>query len=86
MKIQRHQTPQENHQYMLHEWPHIKQRSMESQEVTYMEEFIFRWCKNSLHKKSQKMPDQACANGLKLDGIPQDLDNLFTLERCFISF
>ena len=32
------------------------------------------------------MPDQACANGMKLDGISQDLDNLFTLERCLISF
>ena len=32
------------------------------------------------------MPDQACANGLKLDDVPQDLDNLSTLERRLISF
>ena len=32
------------------------------------------------------MPDQACANGLKLDDVPQDLDNLSTLERHLISF
>ena len=32
------------------------------------------------------MPDQACANSLKLDDVPQDLDNLSTLERCLMSF
>ena len=86
MKIQRHKTSEENQQYMQHEWPHTTQRSMESQEVTYMEEFICRLCKNSLQRKSPKMPDQACANCLKLDDIPQDWDHLFTLERHLISF
>ena len=27
------------------------------------------------------MPDQACANGLKLDDIPQDLQEISTIER-----
>ena len=27
------------------------------------------------------MPDQACANGLQLCDIPQDLQNIFPLER-----
>ena len=40
MKIQKHQTSQENQQYMQHEWPHITQRTIESDEVAYMEEFI----------------------------------------------
>ena len=63
-------------------WPHTTQRSVESQEVTYMEEFICRWCKNSLQRKSLKKPDQECTN----DDIPQDIDHLFTLERYLISF
>ena len=28
-----------------------------------------------------KMPDQACANDLNLDDIPQDLEELSTMER-----
>ena len=32
------------------------------------------------------MPDQACANGLLLDTIPQDLLHLSSLERCLISY
>ena len=31
------------------------------------------------------MPDQACANGLSLYDIPQDLHDLFPLERRLIS-
>ena len=30
------------------------------------------------------MPDQACANGLQLHDIPQDLQNILPLERRFI--
>ena len=32
-------------------------------------------------KKKTKMPDQACSNGLQLHDIPQDLQNIFPLER-----
>ena len=32
------------------------------------------------------MPDQACANGMMLDTIPQDLLHLSSLERCLISY
>ena len=31
------------------------------------------------------MPDQACANGLKLDDIPQDLQAISTIGRRIIS-
>ena len=86
MKIQRYQTSQENQEYMQHEWPYTKQRTRESDEATYMEEFICIWCKISLQRKNPKMPDQACANSLKLDDVPQDLDNLSMLERYLISF
>ena len=37
------------------------------------------------NKKKTKMPDQACANSLKLDQIPQDLEMLLTIERRIIS-
>ena len=46
-----------------------------------MNEFICMWCRNSLRQKNPKMPDQACANGLQLHDIPQDLQNIFPLER-----
>ena len=36
-------------------------------------------------KKKPKMPDQACANGLQLHDIPQDLQNILPLERRVIS-
>ena len=32
-------------------------------------------------KKKKTMPDQACANGLQLHDTPQDLQNIFPLER-----
>ena len=34
-----------------------------------------------LGKKNPKMPDQACANGLDLINIPQDLQDISPLER-----
>ena len=39
MKIHRYQNFQEDQEYIQYEWPHTKQRTIES-EVTYMEEFI----------------------------------------------
>ena len=36
-------------------------------------------------KKKPKMLDQACANGLKLDDIPQDLQEISNIERRIIS-
>ena len=38
-----------------------------------------------LTTKKPKMPDQACANGLQLHDIPQDLQNIMPLERRVIS-
>ena len=48
-------------------------------------EFISVHCRNSLRQKKPKMPDQACANGLDLDKIPQDLQDISPLERQIIS-
>ena len=41
-----------------------------------MSESICIQCRNSLQQKKPKMPDQACANGLKLHDIPQELDSI----------
>ena len=49
-------------------------------------EFICIRCKNSLRAKKPKMPDQACANGLALDVIPDELANMFPIERRVLSF
>ena len=48
-------------------------------------EYICICCKISLHARNPRMPDQACANGLSLYDIPQDLCDLFPLESRLIS-
>ena len=50
-----------------------------------MNEYICICCRNSLRQKKTKMPDQACANGLQLHDIPQDLQNILPLERRVIT-
>ena len=49
-----------------------------------MNTFVYA-AKTAYNKKKQKMPDQACANGLQLHDIPQDLQNILPLERRVIS-
>ena len=62
------------------EWPSVEKIS-ETHNVYTMSEFICIWCRNSLQQKKPKMPDQACANGLKLHDIPQGLGNTTPLEH-----
>ena len=66
-------------------WPVIVQHTEEDNPVSYEKEFICIHHRNSLRQKKPKMPDQACANGLKLDDIPQDLQEISTIERRIIS-
>ena len=66
-------------------WPVIVQHTEEDNPVSYEKEFICIHCRNSLRQKKPKMPDQACANGLKLDDIPQDLQEISTTEKRIIS-
>ena len=49
-------------------------------------EYICVRCKGALTKKRPTMPDQACANGLLLYDIPDELVNMFPIERRVISF
>ena len=49
-------------------------------------EYICIRCKNALLGKEPVMPDQACANGLKLYAIPDELSSMFPIERRVISF
>ena len=48
-------------------------------------EFICIRCKNALHGKNPRMPDQACVNGLVIYNIPEELANMFPIERRIIS-
>ena len=48
-------------------------------------EFICIHCRNCLRQKKPKIPDQACANGLYLDDVPEDLHDISPLERRIIS-
>ena len=50
-----------------------------------MNEYICIQCRTSLQQNNPKIPDQACANGLQLHDIPQDLQNILPLESRVIS-
>ena len=54
---------------MQHQWLQMSQNNPhdDDDDVTYMKEFICFRCRQSLKQRKPKMPDQACANGLKLD-------------------
>ena len=84
MKLHRH-TSNENDEMRTHEWPQFVQDDVEDDDIYVMDEFICIYCRNSLQQKNPKMPDQACANGLQLHDIPQDLQNILPLERRVIS-
>ena len=64
-----------------HEWPQFVQDVVEHDDIDIMDEYICIHCKNSLQQRKTKMPDQACANGVQLHDIPQDLQNIMPLER-----
>ena len=80
-------TSHENDEMRTHEWPQFVQDDAEHDDIYVMYEFICICRRNSLWQKKNKtkMPDQACANGLQLHDIPQDLQNILPLERRVIS-
>ena len=48
-------------------------------------EYICVRCKYALTRKEPTMPDQACANGLRVYSVPDELSNMFPIERRVIS-
>ena len=68
-----------------YKWPQFVADDVEHDNIYVMNEFICIHCRNSLRQKKPMMPDQACANDLQLHDIPQDLQNIFPLERRVIS-
>ena len=84
MKLHRH-TPDENDDMTTHKWPQFVPDDVKQDDIYVMNEYICIWCRNSLQQQNPKMPDQACANGLQLHDIPQDLQNILPLERRVIS-
>ena len=83
-KLHRH-TSHKNDKIRTNKWPQFVQDDVEHDNIYVMNEFICVECKNSLRQKKQKIPDQACANGLQLHDIPQDLQNILPLERGIIT-
>ena len=83
MKLYRH-TSHGNDDMTTHKWPHFVPDDVEHDDIYVMNEYIYICCRKSLRQK-QKMSDQACANGLQLHDIPQDLQNILPLERRAIS-
>ena len=87
MKIFNSDASKPNSQYIQHDWPEMNGNiTNNDSDCEYMEEFICIWCSRSLQQGKPKMPDQACANNLNLDPIPQDLTELSTIERRLISY
>ena len=84
MKLHRY-TSHENDNITTHKWPQFLPDDMEHDNIYIMNEFICIHCRNNLRQKKPKMPDQACANGLQLYDIPQDLQNILPLERRVMS-
>ena len=62
----------------------LSNKLTDSAEIVF-DEYICIRCRNALRSKRPRMPDQACANGLKLFTIPDELKNLFTIEHRLIS-
>ena len=74
-------------QYVQHDWPQMMRYTTgRHNSYEYMDEYICIRCSTSLQWSKPKMPDQACANNLNLDDIPQDLTELSTMERRLISY
>ena len=67
------------------EWPTLEDRQSEADNTYTMSEFICIQCRNVLQQKKPKMPDQACANGLKLHNIPQELESITPLEHRLVA-
>ena len=83
MKLHRH-TSQENVEMRTKKWPQCVQDDVEHDNIHVIKNSFVNAAETAEDKKS-KMPDQVCANGLQLHEIPQDLQNIFPLERRVIS-
>ena len=79
MKLHRHPS-HENDDLTTNKWSQFVPDDIEHDDIYIMNEYICIHCRNSLKPKNHRMPDQACANGLQLHGIPQDLQNILPLE------
>ena len=84
MKLYRY-TSHENDNITTHQWPQFVPDDVERDNIYVMNEFICIHCRNSFKTKKPKMPDHACANGLKLHDILQDLQNILPLGIRVIS-
>ena len=84
MTLQKSVSGEKNVETVNNEWPSVEDIISETHNVYTMSEVICIWCRNSLWQKKPKMPDQACANGLKLHDIPQELDSINTswMQNC----
>ena len=81
MTLKKSVPGEKNVETINNEWPTIKDRISETDNACTMSEFICMQCRNSLQQKKPKMPDQECANGLKLHDIPQELGRITPLEH-----
>ena len=83
MKLHRH-TSHENDEMRTHEWQQFVQNDVEHDDI-YVMMNSFVYTAETAYNKKPKMPDKACANGMQLRDIPQDLQNIMPLERRVIS-
>ena len=80
MTLQKSVPAKQSVETVDNEWPTVEDRISETDNAYIVSEFICIWCRNLLWQKKPKMPAEACANGLKLRDIPQELDSIRPLE------
>ena len=87
MRILNNDDTTQTSQYIQHNWPQMMRYTTGTHNIyVYMDEYICIQCSTSLQCSKPKIPDQTCANNLNLDDIPQDLEELSTMERRLISY
>ena len=68
------------------QWPIFVYDYNADRTTIVFDEFICIHCRNVLHSRKPRMPDQACANGLKVYDIAQELKDIYLIERQVFSF
>ena len=85
MKLHEH-TSHENDEMTTHKWPQFVADDVEHDDIYVMNEFICIHCRNSLRQKPKDAWSGMCKyNGLQLNDIPQNLQNILPLKRRVIS-
>ena len=63
------------------QWPNFVYDDNANGTTVVFDECICIHCRNALCSRKPRMPDQACANRLKVYDVPQELKDIYPIER-----